>query len=109
MSQPQRKNTWQREELLHLLTLSATLAGLCVAGVTLFHTMDVPTYKSTIADNVLAITALLFLLCTYVIFFALRTKHVEFSDMLEKVADTLFLLALTGMVASGFIMVYTLL
>ena len=55
------------------------------------------------------LSALLFLLCTYAIFFALRTRKPRWALLLERVADALFLLALTGMVASGFIMVYTLL
>lgn len=62
----------------------------------------------TLADDVLAISALLFLLCTYSIFIALRTRREALASLLEKVADTLFLLALSGMVGSGFIMVYAL-
>lgn len=100
-------DTWAREELLHLLSLSATLAGLCITGVTLFHTMGNATLSGTIADNTLAIAALLFLLSTYTIFFTLRTRRQPLAALLTKVADVLFLTALTGMVASGFIMVYT--
>lgn len=107
MNQLQRKGAWLREELLHLLTLSGTLAGLCITGVTLFHTMDVPTYMSSRADDLLAITALLFLICTYFIFFALRTERQALAMLLNKIVDTLFLLALTSMVVSGFIMIYT--
>lgn len=103
-----RQPTWIREELLHLLSVSGTLAGLCITGVTLFHTVGWATLPQTIADDLLAISALLFLLCTYAIFIALRTKRESLASFLEKVADTLFLLALSGMVASGFVMVYTL-
>lgn len=99
--------TWLREELLHLLSLSGTLAGLCITGVALFHTLGRSSLPETVADDALAISALLFLLCTYTIFFALRTKRNALARALEKIADVLFLLALTGMVASGFIMVYT--
>ena len=108
MSQPTRQATWIREELLQLLSVSGTLAGLCITGVTLFHTVGRATLAETLADDLLAISALLFLLCTYAIFIALRTKRETLAIFLDKVADTLFLLALTGMVASGFIMVYAL-
>jgi Co/Zn/Cd efflux system component len=107
MNSPNTQSTWQREELLHLLTLSATLAGLCITGVTLFRTIGRSSLPETVADNTLAISAVLFLVCTYTIFFALRTKRNGLAALLEKIADGLFLLALTGMVASGFIMVYT--
>ena len=50
-----RPTTWQREELLHLLSLSATLAGLCITGVTLFHTLGRSSLPQTIADDALAI------------------------------------------------------
>ena len=106
MSLSPRQSTWQREELLHLLSLAGTLAGLCITGVALFHTLGRTALPETIADDVLAISALLFLLCTYTIFFALRTKREAHALRLERIADVLFLAALTGMVASGFIMVY---
>lgn len=108
MSQEPRQATWIREELLNLLSVSGTLAGLCITGVTLFHTTGRTSLPETLADDVLAVSALLFLLCTYAIFIALRTRREKVAALLEKAADTLFLLALSGMVCSGFIMAYTL-
>jgi hypothetical protein len=107
MTSSTRNGTWLREELLHLLSLSGTLAGLCITGVTLFHALGNSSLPETVADDALAISALLFLVCTYTIFFALRTTRDALAFALESAADVLFLLALTGMVASGFIMVYT--
>lgn len=109
MNQIARKGRWLREEMLHLLSLSGTLSGLCITGVTLFHTMGNASLQETLADDILAISALMFLLCTYMIFFTLRTRQESLALTLEKVVDSLFLLALTGMVMSGFIMVYKLL
>jgi hypothetical protein len=109
MSRAPRQPTWIREELLHLLSASGTLAGLCITGVTLFHTVGRSSLTQTIADDLLAISALLFLLCTYAIFIALRTKREALASFLENVADFCFLLALSGMVGSGFVMVYALL
>jgi hypothetical protein len=108
MKDTSRQATWIREELLHLLSVSGTLAGLCITGVTLFHTAARPSLPQTLADDLLAVSALLFLVCTYVIFVALRTRRESLAVLLEKVVDTLFLLALSGMVGSGFIMVYAL-
>ena len=104
-----RKGIWLRDEMLHLLSLSGTLSGLCITGVTLFHTTGKASLQETLADDILAISALMFLLCTYMIFFTLRTKRESLALALEKVVDATFLLALTGMVISGFIMVYKLL
>jgi multisubunit Na+/H+ antiporter MnhF subunit len=103
----ERKSTWVREELLQLLSLSGTLAGLAITGVTLFRTMGRESMSTTIADDLLALSALAFMLCLYAIFFGLRTGRESWARTLEKVADLLFLLGLTVMVASGFIMVYS--
>ena len=109
MSQQARKSIWPRAELLQLLSLSGTLAGLCTTGVTLFHTLSSVSVQGTLADDILAISALMFLLCTYLIFFTLRIQQESLALTLEKVVDTIFLLALTGMVFSGFVMVYKIL
>ncbi|MES2206693.1 MAG: hypothetical protein V4525_07850 [Pseudomonadota bacterium] len=101
------KKTWHRDELIQLLSISATLAGLNITSVTVFHTFGKTSKTITIADDILAIDALLFLLCTYTIFFALRTKNKSLAIIAEKVSDVIFFLALTGMVFAGFIMVYT--
>jgi hypothetical protein len=50
-----------------------------------------------------------FLLCTYLIFFALRIAREPVALRLERIIDGLVLLGLTGMVASGIVMVYTVL
>ncbi len=102
-----RNGVWLREELLQLLSLSGTLAGLCITGVTLFHTLGRATMPETIADDLLAIPGLLFLGATFTLFFALRTRRKALALALERIAHFLFLPALTGMTASGFIMVYT--
>jgi hypothetical protein len=104
-----RRSGWLREELLQLLTLAGTLAGLCITGVALFHTIGRGTLPGTLADDMLAIAALMFLVCCYLIFFALRVARDVIAQRLELVVDGLFLLGLTGMVAAGFVMVYTVL
>ena len=93
---------WLREELLQLLSVAGTLAGLTITAVALLHTVGHADATPTIVDDMLVSSALLFLLCTYAIFFALRTRRDTVARRLERLADVLFLLALTGMVSSGF-------
>lgn len=108
MNSHSHQSTWLREELLQLLSLSGTLAGFCITGVTLFRTiLDKPLLSETIADDALALSASLFMICIYTIFFALRTKHQALAIVLEKIADIIFLIALTGMVGAACIMVFT--
>lgn len=96
-----------REELLHLLSVSGTLAGLCVTVVALMHTIGTTDVATTLIDDLFALCALFFLSCTYLIFTALRTKRENLARILIKVVDSVFLVGLTLMTAAGFMMVYT--
>jgi hypothetical protein len=98
---------WARSELLQLLSTSGTLSGLCITAVALLHSLAQATAAGTVADDLLAFSALAFLVCCYMIFFCLRTRNQVLALSLERIADGLFLLALTGMVMSGFVMLYT--
>jgi uncharacterized membrane protein len=107
MTDSSRARIWVREELLHLLSLSGTMAGLCITAVTLFYTVGRESKAATIVDDMLVLSALVFLLCSYVIFFALRTKTATVATTLESLADILLAVGLTLMVATGVFMVYT--
>jgi len=96
-----------REELRHLLSTSGTMAGLCITAATLFATLRKVDAK-TVVDDIFVLSALLFLLCTYCVFWALRTKNLHSGKVLARMADVLFAVALTAMVSAGFIMTYTL-
>jgi hypothetical protein len=101
-----RSEVWIREELLQLLSVSGTLAGLSVTVVALMHTFVANT-ATTVIDDLFALCALLFLLCTYGTFAALRMRRSESARVLVRVVDGLFLVGLTLMTAAAFMMVYT--
>lgn len=108
MNRPSNPSSWAREELLSLLSVSATLAGLCITVVAFMNTVDKAHSTVTKVDEILSITAATFLLCVYLIFWALRTNKPRLSSALVRVVDGVFLLALTSMTVSAFVMVYTL-
>lgn len=98
---------WVREELLHLLSVSGTLAGLCVTVVALMHKIATTTLAATVLDDLFALCALLFLTCIYLIFWSLRMPRAGVTRVLVKMVDAIFLIGLTLMTAAGFMMVYT--
>ncbi|WP_139826347.1 hypothetical protein [Derxia lacustris] len=102
-----REALWRRDELVNLLTAAGTLAGLCITVVALMKTLVNAAHAATIVDDLFALGALLFLLCVYVIFWALRTRRPGLTLRLTAVADTLFLAALTLMTGAAFVLVYT--
>jgi hypothetical protein len=98
---------WVREELLLLLSASATLAGLCVTVVALMKALGKPSGSATVADDLFAVCSLLFLATIYMIFWALKTKKPCLATLLVRTLDVVFLVALTLMTFAAFVMVYT--
>ena len=62
---------------------------------------------ATAIDDVLAACAATFLLCIYLITFALRTRSHKRAALLARIIERLFLATLTVMTVAGFFMVYT--
>ncbi len=83
------------------------MVGVCLAGIGLLHIIGALGTVNTLGDDFLAADALLFLLAAFFSFWALRIDHMKQALRHEKVADVLFLLALTLMVFICLILVYT--
>ena len=107
MTDSQDQSQRQRDELLQLLSVSATLAGLCVTVVALMKTLGDTHNAATIVDDMFALCALIFLSTTYLIFWALKTGRPGRVKLLVKLLDISFLVGLTLMTAAAFILVYT--
>jgi hypothetical protein len=97
----------QRDLILRLLPPTATLAGLCLAGVSLFSIHPRLNKSDTIIDDILAVNALLFLISFYLTMWSVRTKTKSTALKLSYWVDHIFLLAITLLVLIGFLMVYT--
>lgn len=107
MAPSTRPTPWQRDELLSLLSISATLAGLCVTVVALMKTLSTSTAAATVVDDMFALCAVLFLADTYLIFWALKTKRPALASRLVSILDVVFLLGLTLMTVAAIVMAYT--
>ena len=95
-----------RELLFRLLSISASLAGFCVAGISLLNAQSKGTQFVGLGDDILAFAAVLFLVCTYLTFWALRINKETRLARLAQVIDLLFLIGLTFVVVSGMGIVY---
>ena len=95
-----------REVLLHLLPVSALLAGLSSASLSLLQ-FSASSLKETIGDDLLAFSALALLVSCYLTFWALRTRDDRRALRLGCIVDSLFLAAMTEIVAAGFVIVYS--
>jgi hypothetical protein len=84
-----------RDVLLRLLSVTASLAGLCIAALGFLEATDRPALAGSSADEVIAIDAVLFVSCVYLILWALRTSSPRRADMLSRIINGIFLFALT--------------
>ena len=71
------------------------------------NTFDKARTDVSVVDDILAICSAAFLLCVYLIFWALRSHESSVSLVLIKVVDVVFLLAMTAMTLAAFLMIYT--
>lgn len=95
-----------RDLLLRVLPMSASLAGFCVAGIGLLHAHSKSEAYEGLGDDILGFTAVIFLACTFLAFWALRADTETRLVALSRIVDVLFLVGLTLVVVSGVGIVY---
>jgi hypothetical protein len=96
-----------RDAMLSLLATSGTLAGIGV-GLVGFINVGRGGAVATLADDILLLSALGFLVVCYLVFFAVRTVTTSAARRMMQLIDLLFLASMTLMVLAGFIVAYTL-
>ena len=95
-----------RDLLLRVLSVQASLAGFSIAAIGLMRFSNRSASFATFADDLLGVCALLFLVSTYLTFWALRTGSDARMQRLARWVDGLFLAGLTGLVTAGFMILY---
>ena len=93
---------------VHIFTTSATMVGVCLTVIGLFKLILQLKFISTRADDLLSIDAMLFLGACGLAYWALRTRSIKRRHLTERIADVLFLVALTLMTAICSLITYTL-
>ena len=90
-----------RDLLLRLLSVNASLAGLCIAGLGFIEFGATKRALQTLADEAIAVCTLLYVGNVYLILWALRTRSARLAWRLGRVIDVVFLATLTTMVIAG--------
>ncbi len=98
-----------RELLLTLLPTCGTLAGISLALVGLINFRVASGRVAAFADDLVLVSALGFVSCCYMIFFALRHLQAPHLRFWTNLIDGVFLLALTLLLSAGFVVVYVML
>lgn len=111
---PSRAGRRNRRDMLDERTcrlicpVAAAMVGVCLTGIGLLHVTITFRSRQTIADDLLSIDALIFLIATLSSYFALRVQGTARLHWLERIADKTFIAAMLLLTAACFIITYSL-
>ena len=80
---------------IHIFSVSASMVGVCVMVLGLFSIFQSLEKIKNISDELLAVNGFLFLCSCLFSYIAIRTKNRKRRYKLERVADTIFLTAIS--------------
>src|SRR5881275_3749093 len=83
----------EQDICIHIFTVSSAMVGVCLTVIGLIRVVITLGRADTVADDLLAGDALLFLISCLVSYWALRSRSVYRMHRLEKVADAIFIIA----------------
>jgi hypothetical protein len=82
---------------MHVFTVSAGMVGVCMTAIGLLRLIASQTKVQTLGDDLLAINAIVFVICAFLAFWSFKAKSPKLCERLQLIADTLFLIGLAGM------------
>jgi Kef-type K+ transport system membrane component KefB len=92
-------NTHLEQDIcIHIFTVSSAMVGVCLTVIGLIRVVITLGSADTLADDLLAGNALLFLISCLLSYWALRSRSSRRMHRLEKFADGIFIIAMIGMV-----------
>jgi uncharacterized membrane protein len=99
MPSDNNNNNAQREEniCIHIFSVSAGMVGVCLTVIGLIRVVITLGRADTVADDLLAGDAFLFLTTSMLSYAALRSRSIIRMKRLERIADWLFIAAMTLM------------
>jgi len=108
MSERKLQLPLEEDLCIHIFTVSAAMVGVCLTVIGLIRIVITLQNVDTLADDLLAGDALLYLTSCILSYSALRTRKVRRMHRVERVADGIFLLAMVLMVAICLFITYAL-
>src|SRR5712675_2503190 len=97
----------EQDICIHIFTVSSAMVGVCLTVIGLIRVVITLGRADTLADDLLAADALLFLVSCLLSYWALRSRGLRRMHRLEKIADGIFIVAMIGMVVVCAVTTYT--
>ena len=98
MSEEPSKEHREHDLTMHVFVISAGLVGVCLTAIGLLRIFTSHTRVNTIADELVAADAVLFMVCCSLSFWSFKTEEPIRRRTLRRVIDVLFMTALAFMV-----------
>lgn len=92
------KRHLEEDICIHIFTVSSAMVGVCLTVIGLVRVVITLGKADTVADDLLAADALLFLVSCFLSYGALRSRGQARMHRLERVADGVFIFAMVVMV-----------
>jgi hypothetical protein len=97
-SEPNQKRELEKDICIHIFTVSSAMVGVCLTVIGLVRVVITLGTADTVADDLLASDALLFLISCFLSYGALRSRGIRRMHRIERAADAVFILAMILMV-----------
>src|SRR5438874_12805945 len=95
--QREPNNHLEQDICIHIFTVSSAIVGVCLTVIGLIRVVITFGSADTLADDLLAGDALLFLVSCLLAYWALRSRALRRMHRLEKIAYAIFIIAMIGM------------
>lgn len=106
MQQPTHLENREHDLTMHVVAVSAAMVGVCLTAIGLLRLVASQTKVQTLGDDLLAVDALLFVVCAFLAFWSFKTKLPVLRRRLRLLVDIVFLLALAAMGAICAVIAY---
>lgn len=104
MSRETNGKKFEEDICIHIFTVSSAMVGVCLTVIGLIRVVITLGKADTMADDLLAGDAMLFLLSCLLSYSALRSRRLRRMHRIERAADGLFIAAMIVMtIICGFI------
>jgi hypothetical protein len=106
MSREDPNKHLEEDICIHIFTVSSAMVGVCLTVIGLIRVVITLGKIDTLADDLLAADAFLFLVACLLSYWALRTRSARRMHRMERIADATFILAMILMTAVCAVITY---
>lgn len=91
---------------MHVFAVSSGMVGVCLTGIGLLRLIATQTQVQTLGDDLLAVDAMIFVVCAFLAFWSFKTDQPLRRQRLRLAVDVLFLVGLAMMAVVCAVIVY---